>query len=107
MSQKTGFVLLQLVRWLPVVLLTFNIVEPSIRGSVLGVIENSGDALADHADRLVRELDSFLSVDARLVQCEGERGQRHPGDEQSPAVERGHHVPARRRSAVRPAPWTT
>lgn len=56
MSQKTGLALLQLVRWLPLALLSFIIVEPSLRGSVLSVIQDTGDAMADHADRLVREL---------------------------------------------------
>jgi hypothetical protein len=56
MSQKTSFVLLQLVRWLPLILLTFIIVQPSIRGSVWGAIEDTGDALIGHADRLVREV---------------------------------------------------
>jgi hypothetical protein len=56
MSQRMRFVLLQLVRWLPLVLLSFIIVEPSLRGTVLGAIQDTGDAMADHADRLVREL---------------------------------------------------
>jgi hypothetical protein len=56
MSRNMGSVLLQLVRWLPLVLLSFIVVEPSLRGTVLGTIQDTGDAMADHADRLVREL---------------------------------------------------
>jgi hypothetical protein len=56
MSRKMRPVLLQLLRWLPLALLSFIIVEPSLRGAVLGVIQDTGDAMADHADRLVREL---------------------------------------------------
>lgn len=44
MSQKMRSVLLHLVRWFPIVLLSFIVVEPSLRGAVLGVIQDTGDA---------------------------------------------------------------
>ena len=59
---KAGFVgfLAQLV-FLPLLvigtlLLVVTIIEPSIWQPVWGIIQNTGDALGDHADRLVREL---------------------------------------------------
>ena len=56
MSKKTTFALSQLMRSLPFVLLVVTVVVPTVREPVWGVIQDTGDMLGDHADRLVREL---------------------------------------------------
>lgn len=44
------------IAWLPIALLLATIVEPSIWQPLWSAVENTSDALADHANRLTYEL---------------------------------------------------